>query len=216
MSKIISRGRVLCKFTATPLLAITLAVSLCNCNTFGFREKSTPTSKPSETIDQAASTADHEATVLDLVRRHVAAVGRSGEGESGEIIRKRPYYYKEYTVYADTSNPEVDIRETPSRTAPFIANVTLPAQRYATQLRRNRAEAAADSDYQRHTGNETLTFEYKNGRWVRVGSLFIAQRIEENINGEWVLFEEEIEDTLAAPEEGRGWFGRIWSGVTGR
>ena len=43
------------------------------------------------------------------------------------------------------------------------------------------------------------------------------QVVEENVNGEWVPIEEEVEDVLALEEQQEGsWLGRAWSAITGR
>ena len=65
------------------------------------------------------------------------------------------------------------------------------------------------------TGEETLTFEYRNGRWVRIGSLFVAEKTEENVNGEWVPLQEEVERTVAA-EEDAGFVTRTWRNIMDR
>ena len=109
------------------------------------------------------------------------------------------------------------IQETESRTVPYRASVKVDKQRYATKLHRKREDAVADSNYARDTGKETLTFEMRNGRWYRAGSLFVAEKTEEYINGEWVPAKEEVERTVAAEDEQAGsWWQRAWESVTGR
>jgi len=130
-------------------------------------------------------------------------------------VFRRPYFFKEYSVYPDGADEfDADIRETESRTAPVVANVTLEKQRFATRLHRKRAEAAADENFLRDTGVETMTFEWRGGQWKRVGTLFVAEKTEEYVNGEWVPPQEEIQRTVAE-EERPGWWGRTWGKITG-
>ncbi len=100
---------------------------------------------------------------------------------------------------------------------PYRAQVKIEKKRFATKMHRKRDEALADSNYFRDTGAETLTFELRNGRWYRAGSIFVAESTEENVNGEWVPAQEEVERTVAAEEENsENWWQRAWSSVTGR
>ena len=109
------------------------------------------------------------------------------------------------------------MQERESRSAPLIADVVLAKQRFVTRLHRDRMEAQNDTNFLRDTGTETTTYELRNGGWVRVGSLFVASKSEENVNGEWAPVKETVERTVAAEEEkSQGWFGRTWSKITGK
>jgi hypothetical protein len=152
-----------------------------------------------------------------VVAKHVAATARQEDEGRRRLVKRHPYFLKEYDVYPEGSDTlDTTIRETESRTAPYVADVKLTKQRFATEMQRKKDEARADDNFFRETGTETLTFEYRNGRWVKVGSLFVIERREENINGEWVPVKEEVDRALAAEEADKGWLGRFWETVTGR
>jgi len=85
-------------------------------------------------------------------------------------------------------------------------------------LHRKRGEAEQDANFLRDTGSETDTYELRNGKWVRVGSMFVATKSEENVNGEWLPVNETVKRTVAAEEQKArgGWFKRTWASVTGQ
>jgi hypothetical protein len=155
----------------------------------------------------------------NVVRHHVNSAA-SSEGESrGKLIRKKPYFYKEYVIYPDGADEsKIVMHETESITAPYIADVHLDKQRYATKLHHKKQDAKADDAFFRDIGKETLTYEFRNGKWRKMGSLFVAETVEENVNGEWVLIEEAAQRSIASQEteEAKGWWGRTWSAITGR
>lgn len=171
---------------------------------------------PSEVmVSETVSKENLEAELRGLSREYIARAG--GEEGRGQVIKRKPYYYKEYAIYPSGGDDlTVDIQEKESRTVPYVAQVRVGKQRFATKLHRKRDEAAADSNFLRDTGTETITFELRNQRWVRAGSLFVAERTEELVNGEWVPAQEEVERTVAEEETDEGWFQRTWSNITGR
>ncbi|MBI2424436.1 MAG: hypothetical protein HYV27_16520 [Candidatus Hydrogenedentes bacterium] len=159
---------------------------------------------------------DRVAQLESLVKKHVDIVARRKEADQDKVIHRSPYYYKEYSVYdVDWSALEPEIRKTESRTAPYVADVVLPKQRFATKMTRDRQEALGDTRFQRDTGKETLTYELRNGSWVRVGSLFLAEKSEENRNGEWVAVQMAPVEEMNTEKDERGFFGRVWGGITG-
>jgi hypothetical protein len=164
--------------------------------------------------DPAASPETLRAQLEDLMRQYLENESRRQSRAKEELVEKRPYYFKEYSVYPGES-PRVDIelRESESRSAPYVADVSVEKTRFATRLHRNRTEARADGNFLRDTGTETITFELRSGHWTRVGTLFVADKTEEYINGEWVPTREEAMRTVAADDE-PGWWGRTWSRVT--
>ena len=169
--------------------------------------------EPGMPVEDAAS---REAALRKLVKRHVEQAARTTSEDRHELERSKPYYYKEYSVYPEgTERMTIEIREQDSRSRPYVADITLPKIQYSTRLHRKRQEAVEDDNFLRGTGTETLTYELRNGRWRPVGSLFVAEKTEENINGEWVPLEEEIVRTIEA-EERKGWFARQWSKIMGR
>jgi len=158
----------------------------------------------------------YEARLRRLVERGIQEAEAKSDARRTELIYKRPYYFREYEVYPDTEM-DIEIRDTDEKTAPFRADVTLDKQRFATRLHRRKDEAETDVNWLRDTGSETITYELRNGRWTRLGSLFVAEKTEEQINGEWVPLEEEIRRTVAAEEvEAGSWWRRAWQRVTGR
>ncbi len=181
---------------------------------FGGGEKpgSGAASEPVEVVSRE----DYEKVLRETVERHLEVAQRNREEQKQAIQRAKPYYFKEYSVYPNgMADADIEYKETESRTRRVIAEVTVDKVRYATRLHRKREDARQDENFFRDTGVETLTYELRSGRWRRVGSLFVAEKTEEFVNGEWVPRREEVERVLEA-EEGKGWFGRMWSTVTGR
>jgi hypothetical protein len=88
--------------------------------------------------------------------------------------------------------------------------------RYATRMHRKRDQAQADGNFLRDTGAQTISYELRNGKWWRAGSLFVAEKTEEYVSGEWVPVQEEVQRTVAAEEENANWFNRTWSAITGK
>lgn len=198
-------------------LALLLMVSVQSCGTFGGggSDVDPDAAAPSAPVQ---GDADREARLREAVDAYIQATGQASSDASGKLQHKNPYYFKEYYLYpSGASAASVDIQETESRTVPYRATVKVDKQRFSTKMHRKRDEAVADSNYARDTGHETLTFEMRNGRWYRAGSIFVAAKTEENVNGEWVPAQEEVERTVAAEEESsESWWKRAWSTVTGR
>jgi len=196
------------------LLAVFLSIVavLPACSRFG---RGGGGSVPAATASETVSAENLEAGLRDLAREFIAGAG--GEDGRGTVIKRKPYYYKEYALYPDGAGDiQMDIQEQDSRTVPYVAQVTVSKQRFATKLHRKRDEAVADSNFLRDTGTETLTYELRSQRWWRVGSLFVAERTEEFVNGEWVPAKEEVERTVAEEEKEGNWFSRAWSTISGR
>lgn len=166
-------------------------------------------------VSDAVSQEGRETELRELARDYINQTG--GEEGRGQVIKRKPYYYKEYAIYpGGAAEMDVDMQESESRTVPYVAQVKVAKQRFATKLHRKRDEAASDSNFLRDTGTETITFELRSQRWVRVGSLFVAERTEEQVNGEWVPAQEEVERTVAEEETDGNWFQRAWTSITGR
>lgn len=199
-----------------PVLRL-LLVLLIPAMTFGCQRGrgDRPDAVPNEPAAAQAgdSLASHQAKVLDLAQRYV----RQSGSESGRLVYRSPYYLKEYATYLETPGPEdVDIHERQSRTVPLAASVRVPKVRFATDVHRNRGQARDDDHYYRSTGQETIFFELRSGRWKRVGTLFVAEKTEEQVDGAWVDRKDPIVLQDYEPEDERGWFRRFWSGLTGR
>lgn len=198
------------------VLCLAWTVLGTSCGTFGQSGgDAAPAAVPSAPV---SGTEDRDARLREAVEAYIQSTGQNDSEAGSRLVHKKPYYFKEYYVYpSGAASARIDIQETDSRTVPFRAQVKIDKQRFATKLHRKRDEAVADSNFFRDTGVETLTFEMRNGRWYRAGSLFVAERTEENINGEWVPAQEEVERTVAAEEEdAENWWRRAWSTVTGR
>jgi hypothetical protein len=167
-----------------------------------------------EALAVTATESESRAELLRQVQLHIDQTEAKGRGDED---RKRPYFFKEYSDYAaGASDADVTLTETESRTSPYVADVKLDRTRYATRLHRSRDEARIDDSYLRDTGTETLTYELRNGRWVRVGSFFLSELTEEEVNGQWTLVQRVVERTVQAEEPQKGWFGRTMSAITGR
>ena len=207
-------------FCACGTIMLTILFTSCARLPFG-GERSETTDATIDTEPVATSDSGSVDDDEDALRRIVAnSVERANAGHDAaraELVKKSPYFFKQYEYYPDgASLMEIETRETESRTAPKVADVHLRKQRYVTQLHRKRDEARADEDFLRDTGDEILTYELRNGKWRRVSSLFVAESVEQNVNGSWVPVEEIERTDDAGAEEDLGWFGRIWSSVVGR
>ncbi len=135
--------------------------------------------------------------------------GDSGPG-SAEVIARRPYYYREYAEFpSGTTAFDLAFNERDSRTSPYAAEVSYDKVRYSTRLHRSREDARADQNFLRDTGSETVSYEFRSGEWRKIGSLFVADRTEELVNGEWTQVNETVERTIAGEEPSdQGWFDR--------
>jgi len=163
------------------------------------------------------SPGEYERALRDLVERQVEAEEERLSEQDIELLYRKPYWYKEYVRYPeDLSDMEVEFQQTESKSAPYIADAEIPKVRFSTRLHRSRDAARQDGNFIRHTGTETQTYELRNGRWRRLGSMFIAKQTAERINGEWVPLREEVELVPEAEEERQGFFNRVWGFITGR
>lgn len=127
-----------------------------------------------------------------------------------------PYYFKVYNIYpGGSSGYTLEMRETEARTAPYAADVRVARQRIATVMHRSRQAARDDDTFLRETGTEVLTYEYRNGRWVRSGSLFLVDRTEQQTASGWEPVEAAPPRMAPGAERGN-WFSRTWSGLVGR
>lgn len=210
------------KRRGTPPLGVLVlsALTLASCSLFGGHKDrvevgSQVAHKPAEA---RPSVSDHKSALRDLVSIRIKDVTKNAVEQRAVLVKRKPYFYREYEVYPDGPDRfDVTTQERESRTTPLIADVVLAKQRFVTRLHRNRKKAQSDTNFLRDTGTETITYELRNGGWVRVGSLFVASESEENVNGEWVPLEETAKRTVAAEEEkSKGWFGRTWSKIVGR
>ncbi len=192
---------------------------LSSCARFGIGGGSSDAT--SATNQSPAATAVGEqnryAALKDLVNDEIRSANASINERRDRVVKMEPYFFKAYESYpGDGSLADIDIRETESRTARYVADVTLDKQRYMTRLHRKKDAARADSNFVRGTGIEKQTYQFRNGRWICIGTLFVADKIEENVNGEWVPVKQELERGIDSEEDDASWFSRAWSNMTGR
>lgn len=163
----------------------------------------------------SANEEDAQARLKEIIREQITAAGTERESAVVPVIYRRPYYFKEYAFYPDgTDGFEATFRKNDSRTAPLMAEVKMNKVRYSTQMYRKHDQAAADNNFFKDTGVETLVFEWHNGRWSRIGGIFDAQTTEEKVGDEWVPRKEETVRVNPDAEK-RGWFGRMWERIRG-
>jgi hypothetical protein len=190
-----------------------LVVPLCSCSMF--RGRGGDVDERAVSVEAEAEQADDlEAALRTLVAKHV----KSQDGNRAQVIRRRPYYLKEYAEYPDGHEKcRLVIEEKDSRTAPRVADVKLQKVLFVTDHHRKKAEARTDEAFRRDTGMETLTYELRNGRWMKIGSLFVAAECEVQKDGEWVPLVTVLAEELPIDKkDSRGWFGRAFSRITGR
>jgi len=196
---------------------VLLAFSSVSCARVGGWMGRSP--QPAETAGpqvavQRLSGEDPEAQLRRQVETEIAAHNQAAATDRNRVIRRRPFWLKEYAEFPAPTVMQVEIQETESRSRPYLADVRVEKVRFATKMHRDRGAAQQDTHFFRDTGMETMTYEYRNGRWQRVGGLFVAERSEEMVNGQWVAVREPAQ-RAEAPEE-PGWFGRTWGRVVGR
>jgi len=181
---------------------VLLAALTTGCaSTKNSSEGAAPPSEP----DVAALRAAYQADLEKIVRRELEAAGREADLDRVRLVRRRPYYLKECAAYP--SVPEtlnVEMHETESRTRPYQADVTGPKVRLSSRPHTKKEDARKDTRIFRDTGMETLTYEMRSGQWKRIGGIFVADKTEEYINGEWLPRMEEVKRTTPA-EPPKGW-----------
>jgi len=164
------------------------------------------------------STEQYEARLRNLLDRAIKETEQQADADRTKVIFRRPYYFKEYDEFPQgAAQADIKFRKTESRTAPLVADVKLEKIRYATRMHRRRDAAEQDNNFLRDTGTETITYELRTGRWVRVGSLYVAEKTEEKVNGEWVPAAEEVQRTVPSEEQAAdSWWRRAWDRITGQ
>jgi len=104
------------------------AVSLPACSLFRGKNAVETTGSAAEGTavkEQRVSGESQEELLQQEVEEHVARAARIDSPEKAPIVKHHPYFLKEYSLYpAGISDMEVRIRETESRVAPKVANVT--------------------------------------------------------------------------------------------
>lgn len=196
------------------LLACLTVVLVSNCARGGDRNNR-PGGTQITDREFRATEAEAQARLKEIVREQILAGQQTPEAKTIPIIRRRPYYFREYAVYPDGPEDfEIEFREVDSRTRPLMSEVRLNKIRYSTRMHRKYDRAAADTNFLRDTGVEVLVYEWHNGRWTRTGAIFNAQKTEEQIDGVWQPRRDEIVRVDPAAEQ-PGWFGRMWERIRG-
>jgi hypothetical protein len=181
-------------------LCVMASVALNGCASNGDRES-----------DISVPEADErEAQLRSLVAEDVARDrGSQGEG-SARLLFSKPYYYKEYWVFpSEEPVYSADFTAKESVSIPLTAEVEVEKTRFATRTHRDRGDARDDNNYLRSTGIEQASYELRHGKWRRVGSLFLAQRTEEQREGQWVQVEEQREIISIEEDDVEGFWGRL-------
>lgn len=158
-----------------------------------------------------------EAALRQIVDQHISSSPSNGDFSNAQLIKKKPYFFKEFGVYPDgTGAFRVTMQKTESKSGPYVAEIRMKKVRYSTRLKRDKGEADKDQAFLRSTGGETITYEFRNGKWRRMGSMFVAEKTEENVSGEWLPLREEPKFLEPREkEEERGWLRRSWYWLTG-
>jgi len=153
---------------------------------------------------------EYEAQLAELIKRELRAADRRPERSTERVIFKKPYYYKEYFIYPNEEDGfTLDFTERESRTTPLSAEVNIEKNRFATKMHRKREDASLDENFIRDTGNETVSYELRNGRWHRLGSLYVATKTEEIVGGEWHPIQETAAPLILEAEEPKGGLRRL-------
>jgi len=196
-----------------PIIHITLICVLftaASCGVFRGGRGSTVKSQSASVV--AATQDDHDATMKAAIANHIKKNRQVNSAQDAPVIKYDPYFVREYSEYqGSASSAVIKYRDTESRMSPRVADVTLKKIRYVTEMHRKRKNAIADNVFFRETGKETLSFQWRNNRWVQVAGIFIIDKKERHADGKWELVEPAPpkKDILAAPPR-RGIFGRIF------
>lgn len=190
-----------------------------SCSIFGGREGASGSDgqQAAQTV-AVDSQQDPKAQLSPLAEKMVASANEGADDQKRRVQKRNPYFFKEYGVYPDgTDDMKIVLQEQEGVRTPYVADVSLSKQRFATRFHRKRKEAEADTHFLRDTGTETITLEWRGSGWARVGSLFVAEKTEEEVDGDWQPVDEAKERTVQKEEAKAGnWFGRAFSKMTGR
>ncbi|HOH30943.1 MAG TPA: hypothetical protein PLC40_14790 [Candidatus Hydrogenedentes bacterium] len=162
-----------------------------------------------------ATEAEAKERLNQLMREKISSEQQYEDSGSIPVIYRRPYYFREYSVYPDGPDGfQVEFRENDSRTNPLFAEVKVNKIRYSTQMYRKHNQAASDTNFLRDTGEEVFYFEWHNGRWQQTGAIFNAQTTEEMVDGAWVSHHQKTIRVNPGAER-PGWIGRFWERIRG-
>jgi hypothetical protein len=215
--------RMACRFAAMAVMVL-MASSCATVATVGgwfhgHKPEPAVAAAAPDTAPVQKTAKDHEDDLRALVVAEIEAAGKTADADRSQVAKRAPYYYRHYEVYPEGSiGLKIAMQERETRSIPYMADVTVAKQIYATRMYRKRKEAEKDANFLRDTGAETATYELRNSKWTRVGSMFVANKSEENVNGEWVPIDETVKRVAVAEEKKVkvGWFKRIWATITGQ
>jgi len=186
------------------------ALLLSGCAMFGGKSQSSSVVAAESGPSEAEASREYEARLHRTVRSELRAAERREADGSSRIVFKKPYYFKEYSVYPGADEDySIEFTEKESRTTPLSAETKADKIRFATRLHGKREDARVDQNFVRGTGTETVSYELRNGRWRRLGSLFVADKTEELVAGEWQPVRERAALPVLEAEEPTGWWRRI-------
>lgn len=199
----------------TRVLSYVLIVStmfLSGCAILGSRApKAPPASEATgETEAESEQLDAFEARLRALVRGELRSAGSQPDRPSTKVINEKPHYYKEYFVYPNGEDDyTLEFTESESHTTPLSAEMNVEKIRFATRLHSKKEDARLDETFIRGTGTETTSYELRNGKWRRLGSLYVAEKTEKLIDGEWRSFRDTPSRSQAAEEESKSWWQRL-------
>ena len=165
-------------------------------------------------VREALSPEEREAVLLERVRARIEAAHETQDESRREVRYQRPFYFREYAEYPEGIEAvTTEIEPTDSRITPYTATVEVSRTRFSTRMHRSAEAARQDSNFFRSIGAERLSYELRNNRWVKTGSLFVAERTEEYVDGQW----RPVQEVAArSPEpEPPGWLRRTWNTIVG-
>ena len=154
-------------------------------------EKSDSQEQSSHESIKAPTKEDYLQDLQQIIKNEIKSAATA---DKNTIYRKKPYFWKYYSIYTTTDEPfNINLQETDSKSKPYIAKIELEKTMYYTKLHKTRRDAEEDNDFIRSIGKETLTYELRNGRWTKMGSVFVPEKTEKKSGDSWVpLREEEI------------------------
>ena len=122
-----------------------------------------------------------EVQLRRMARSDFQEAEHSQDDSSRKLIFRKPYHYKERVEYPQGPDSfRVVIHDKESRTVPYSAEVTIRKIRYSTVRQKKKVDAETDVNFQRDTGLETVSYEYRAGKWKRIGSMFVAESREDD------------------------------------
>ena len=153
---------------------------------------------------------EYEEQLRELVLSSVERERRNqGEG-SARLLQAKPYFYKEYWLLPEGEPVySADFTDKESVSTPRTAEVELEKTRFSTRVHRDKGEARSDDNFLRSTGIEQSSYELRHGQWHRIGSLFLAQDLDEFRDGEWVQVEERREILSIEEDTPTGFWQRL-------